>query len=114
MAAFSRAAIAVEFPAGTCLLRAESGESGLCHAHDFCGHQPLDLGRIELQLRQDRCAVLADARRGSLNRGRGAVETGCRLGLADAADVRVDELGDQLARKHLLVGDHLAAPQYRC
>jgi hypothetical protein len=40
--------------------------------------------------------VLADARRRLLNCGGGAVEAGRRLGLADGADIRVIEFGNQL------------------
>jgi hypothetical protein len=54
--------------------------------------------------------VLADARRRLLNCGGGAVEAGRRLGLADGADIRVIEFGNQLPRQYLLVDDYLVAP----
>src|ERR1700732_4564579 len=86
--------------------------SSLHQTDDLFGCQTLDLRRLEPQLCQDDCTVLTDARRGAANCGRGAVEASCGLGLADAPDVGMVELGDQLARQYLLVGDHLIAPQH--
>jgi hypothetical protein len=85
---------------------------GLDQTHDLFGRQPFDLRRFQSDLRQDRRAVLADARRRPLNSRGGAIEARRGFGLADEPDARMVQFNDELARHYLLVGDHLIAPQH--
>jgi MFS family permease len=85
---------------------------GLDQAHDLFGRQPFDLPRLQPEFRQDSSAVFADARRRPLNSCGGTLKTGGRNGLADWANIRMVQLDDEFARHHLLVSDHLIAPQH--
>src|ERR1700730_3672926 len=97
-----------------CFLGHGGGACSCLHqANDFLGCQSVDLRWVETNFRQDRRAMLADARCRTPDGGWSAIEAGCRLGLTDAADARMVELGNELARHYLLVGHHLAAPQHR-
>ena len=86
---------------------------GLDQTHELFGRQPFDFRCPEPQLCQNGSTVLANAWCGAWDVGRGAIETGRGFGLADAADIRMVQLGDQFACQYLLVGDHLIASQYR-
>src|SRR6266446_2424126 len=83
------------------------------HPHRFVRDHPVDSAIAVAELAKNLVGMFADARGGSTDDGFADLEAGRRLRLAHPSDHRLIELGDDIARHHLLVMDDLAAAQDR-